>query len=496
MLVRPPVRLRRLATLVLVSGLACSGAQALTDEEIFREFPLFLTPAGAHAVAMGGAYVALVADATAVTTNPAALRAVQGPELFVDARSTDRDAATFESRLGSTEVDGSTGARDLPFLGLTSVQQDETRETPTFVGAAVPIPLGGGRRVVVAASRSFLASRETVLSGSEGVTEARFAFPSFPNTVEGGEVRAYSVRSIVDGAIDTEIESWDLGAGYDVHPDFSVGLTVSHRTLTIDAATATTVVDPLGLFLDPGNPRLPATPTSDVLATRIDDDDTDTSVTVGLHWHPDSLFPGARSPWSFGLVWRQGANFEIEESTTVNDVSGDPRVIDVAVPDRYSVGASWTDHDAWTVSIEIERIEWEDLLEGFEPGVNFLTSGRLADGAFATDADRDIRYTVDDATVPRAGVRWRRDLPGGDRELWIAVGGYHEPDARIRMERFNSVDPDVEAVYLEAFGKGEDRTHGTAGVGVRFGRSAVHVAGDVWDGGAEIVASYVFQTGR
>ena len=70
-----------------------------------------------------------------------------------------------------------------------------------------------------------------------------------------------------------EIVYWNAGASLEVHPDFSMGVTVSYATLDLRSESVTRIEDPLELFLDPGHPRLPAQPTADVLRTAVDETD-------------------------------------------------------------------------------------------------------------------------------------------------------------------------------------------------------------------------------
>ena len=61
-----------------------SSALALTNEEVFSQFQFnFITP-GARATAMGGAFIGLADDATAVESNPAGLTQLLDPEIFAE----------------------------------------------------------------------------------------------------------------------------------------------------------------------------------------------------------------------------------------------------------------------------------------------------------------------------------------------------------------------------------------------------------------------------
>jgi hypothetical protein len=471
---------------------AVSGALGLTDEEIFRELRFNLTDSGARTVGLGGAFVAVADDSAAVTTNPAGLFALTGPSAIVEYRSRSDDVRYVASESGSLEVDTATGDRQLPFFGVTSVSNPDTVNDVSLLGIAWPLKAFGGR-VVLTGSRHLVLSEEQSLTSGLRSTGARFAFEAFPNTVNDGVVEAYSVETLVSGASSAEIVYWSAGASVEVHEDFSLGYTVTYATLDLEADTTTRVIDPLELFLDPGHPRLPAQPTADVLRTRIDDTDSGFAYSIGIHWHPDTVFAGGASPWTMGAVFRKGASFDVSEASLLNEVPDQAFANKIVVPDRYTVGLGYRLRDRWLFVADVERIEYSDMLEGFRTGVNYLTSGRVADGAFGTNPDASIRFDADDGTLPRAGVEYA--FVPSDRRDWrvaLRAGYFRTPDGRIRMVEFNSDDPDVNAVYLEAFGDGDDENHATLGAGLTWGRSAFDVAADISDEGTEIVGSYIF----
>lgn len=484
---------RWLVTIALCLAAGAGGpARALTDEELFREFQFNLINPGARALALGGAFVALADDPTAAQSNPGGLFAIPEPAFFVEFRSIDTDPTDFRAETGSLEVEAGTGARDLPFFGVRSVSEPETIDEPTFVSFVWPGQVGG-RRLTLAASRSLILSQERTLAPAGDGTEARFAFESFPNTVSGSDVLAYSVAALVSGGGTMEIVHWNASASFEVHPDFAVGSTLTLGQLEVDTDTLTEVVDPLELFVDPAHPRLATQPMSELFRTRIDDTDDDFTFSLGLHWHPDSLFPGGRSPWRLGAVFRKGAEFSVDERTFLNGILDEAFTTTIVVPDRAAVGLSYRTERGLTLLGEVERVEFSDLLDGLRPGVNFLTSERLADRAFATDPDATIRYDVDDGTIPRVGVEY---VPGAGRWPWAVRAGYYRmPSSRLELVSFNSADADVNDVFLDAFRGGEDQNHVTAGAGVRLGPSLLQLAGDFWNEGTQVAGSFTLAFG-
>jgi long-subunit fatty acid transport protein len=185
------------------------------------------------------------------------------------------------------------------------------------------------------------------------------------------------------------------------------------------------------------------------------------------------------------------------ESTVLNGVPDVTFSNDVVIPDSFAVGGSYRFAKGWLVTVEAERVEYSDQLEGYRSGVNYFTSGRVTDGSFATDPSVAVTYSVDDGTFLKAGVEYVFALgssPG--RQLALRAGWYQSPARQIQMEEFNSTDPQVNAMYQEAFPEGEGLSHVTGGIGVRLGSSLFELAGETSDGGSRIAASYVLTWGK
>lgn len=497
---RMSFRRRLKALLARAAVVACvvaitGSALAATDEEIFRGLTFDLANTGARATSLGGAFVAIADDPTAVRSNPAGLGDVSEPEFFVSIVGADNDPIESRSRFGSLEVAPVTGARNLPYLSLTGVSDRSESTAPGFLGVVWPFEFGPTRRrVTVAFSRETVFSEDAALRSSDASTGLRVAFDTFPNVVAGGRVEAYSVAGTVDGRISTDAVRWSASAALDVHPDFTFGAGLGYATLDLEASTTTHLEDPLELVVDPSHPRLPSQPTTALFGSRIDDSDTGFSWVAGILWHPDSLFAGGRSPWRFGVAFRKGARFTVREQTFINETPDralDTRIVE---PDRYSVGASFRPTERWTIGLEAERIEYSDLLEDFEAGVNVLT-GPGVGGFFPVDPDGSVRFDADDAFVPRVGAAYA--FTAGTRVRgFVAAGLYRAPDGRVYLAEFNAADPAVNAAYLDAFRAGDDENHVTLGAGVSFARYDVHAGVDTWDGGLRLSVSVGARLGR
>ena len=143
---------QRRAVIHVVAAAGCAlcagGAWALTDEAIFRGlgFDSIVTGVpGVRPPGMGGATVALDSGVTAVQANPAGLHFVRGGQVFAEYRFIEQDTRISEANMGSLSVDPVSGARDLPFLGLTSVSEPESLSGVSFIGCCGP-PIRSRRR--------------------------------------------------------------------------------------------------------------------------------------------------------------------------------------------------------------------------------------------------------------------------------------------------------------------------------------------------------------
>jgi hypothetical protein len=445
-------------------------------------------------MALGGAFVGVADDATAADANPAGLCNVPDVQVFMEYRYSDaKDRDPIESNLGSLEINPVTGERDLPYLSLTSRANADSSGSPDFLGFVWPLMFGSnGLRWAVSGSRQVVLKDDRTLDG----TETRFAFDDFPPDVVSGQTVVYSVAAPVTGSSTTDIVYWNASAALEVHQDFTIGATVSYATLDAWANSSTQVIDPKELFVDPTHPRLPPQTTVDFYRSAIDGTDAGFAYSLGVQWHPVSPFEGEASPWRFGAVYRKGVRFGVAETTHLNDVPDQTFENVFVVPDRYAVGASYAFGKRWLFALQLERIEYSDQLDGFRSGVNFFTSGRVAEGSFTTDPNTAVEFDVDDGILLRAGAEYLVSLGAGpNRDLAVRAGYYHSPDNRIRMTQFNSTDPAVNAMYLNAFPGGESADHFTAGVGYAFGSSSLHLGIDASNEGNQIVLSYALIVG-
>lgn len=507
-------RIGWVGVLSLLLVLAPGTARALTDEEIFRDFRFNFINPGARAVGLGGAFIAAADDVTATQANPAALHYVFRNEFFMEFREVRPEAQVF------AEATGDPVSPSPIFLDLQSVNDRQDASLASFASFAMPFKIGS-RRATFAVSRQAVLDVESSLGDpATGTTRLRFSTSDYPVWVNPGGLdcgtagaEQYTVCNNVAGSGTIELIHYNLGLSYSFVDDFSVGLTATQVTLDMVSDVINTTEDPRGVLFTI-HPRLETG--AGVFApiqtrTQIDDSDSALAYTVGLHWHPDRAFPGGVSPLRLGLVYRRGADLAVEESKTrfngTSFVPFDPAEPTfrntLREPDRVGIGASYEVAKHWTFALDLEQIQYSDLLKNYRSGVNFFTDGSISFNTSGTVTINQLKFDVDDAAVLHAGAEFFSTSQRG----WgyaVRAGFYNAPDNRIRLTDVSvtSTDPLVTAPLLEGvlrdvFRGGEDVNHFTAGLSLNTPAGfQMQFAGDFADTGNEFLASAIYRFGK
>jgi len=512
---------------VLLLFLACSNAWAITDEEIFRDFRFNFINPGARALSLGGAFIAAADDTTAIEANPAALHYVSQFEIFAEYRNVQ--SLTRVSTPSQAFGDVSPGSME-DFFDFRTLFNSDENSLPSFVSFAAPFRIGKSRRRArIAFSRNVVLDEQNVISNVDPLafrtdtglcsapggacTTLDYSLVSYPLVVNNGmppTVQRYTINNQVAGLLDAELIHYNVGFSISVVRDFSLGVTATLADLSVRSDVTSVTNDPRGL-INSVHPRVDVGGAiSDIRrATSIDDSDSAFTYTVGLHWHPDSIFPNDISPLRFGVVYRKGAElgltqntFEYNAAAAIPGFEPDTSFENIfKVPDRWGVGAMY-EGQHWKYSLDLERILYSDQLEGFRAGENFFTqAGRIPD----LNLDpADLVFTVDDATVVHAGIEYFFTSGGGNWAQGVRAGYYNDPDNRIRLDRIDSTDPVVqsrEAFFLDLFRGGEDLDHYTVGfsIGKQFLKSGTNLqfqfAGDFSDANDVFVGSAIYRFG-
>jgi hypothetical protein len=449
------------ALVILAFALAMGpAALAVSDEEIFRDFPFYQVSPGARALGLGGAFISLADDATAAQANPAGLVNLRRPELFAELRSQRYETS-------STQVGGSLDT--LFFRGtLSAAAASEPEDTlsPTFISYVLPlkrVALGFSRLESLNARTSTLNSFE--IEGVEAIIEQD------PDTgdwvITGFNPVDYALTA--EANLDARIVQWNVAVSIEAHRRFLIGVTGVIGTAEVTGRVDNLFWDRAAGPLDPfGFPTLD-------YATRIDDSDIDYTFNAGLLWKP--------ADWvSIGAVYRGALEFVLTQ-----------RVLDVGVrapqaqqlhgaqfenvlntPDSYGGGISFRPSDPWTILLDVVQVNYSNLLEGYRSGLNRIT--------FPQD---DIEFTVDDGTEYHFGLE--RIFLSGTTPIAARIGAWSDPDHRIR---YAGDDPGLQAI----FPGGEAVTHVTAGFGLTLKQSIqLDFAFDYSDVNTNAVFSFIYR---
>lgn len=440
--------------------LAVAPALAISDEEIFRDFPFNLTNPGARALALGGAFTSLADDSTAAQANPAGLVNLRRPELFFEVRSTRLDGSQTSVagplRSPSFEGEVSAGAASDPHSAIA----------PTFVSYVHPF----GRTALAFSRLESLNVRTRTLNSFELVgTQTIFANDAAgPRPEPIGTIEVdYALTS--DADVDVNVVHYNAAFAIEIARRLSLGLTAVIGQLQIDGRVDNTFVDRIAGPEDPFS-----YPTLDY-ATRIDDEDVRVAYNAGLLWKPWDWM-------SVGGTYRRGLRFEIEQrvldlgvrANVAQKLYGGTFTSVMRTPDSYALGVALRPVEELTILVDAVRVEYQDLLDGYAAGLNRLTF-----------PNADTPFTVDDGTEVRAGIEWIVLI--GKTPLALRAGAWSDPDRRIR---YDGTDEGIRQVFPE----GERVTHYTAGVGMTLNQSIqLDVAADVSNRSTNIVLSSIYR---
>ena len=384
-----------------------AGDKGLTNSETFSGFQFNFNNPGARSLGMGGAFVAVADDATAVIANPAGLVILQRPELSGEVKFT-RFTNTIEA-YSNTLAEGATNS-------LHSRDFDDFVVTPSFFSFVYPT-----ERLVVAAFIRELINYESNFE-TQGIF---FADPA------GGVVRLSPVTS----ALEIQALNFGLGAGLNLAKE-SPWLPSLGASLEFSVGRIRSRLERFGTQGPTGPPDF-----SNLLQTEtVDGTDLGIGFNVGALWHPTK-------DMGVGIVYRRGPRYDVQQTLTVT--GGPSAVVDLGfkVPDVAAAGISYRFFERLTVAFEATFIQYSQLVEHFQVP--------LAD-SFAT------KYKLDDAIELHLGAEYIffvKDIP------FAARGGFFtNPDHKIKYK--GGARNASEAAEGLLYAGGKDRYHGTAGLGV------------------------------
>ena len=450
----------RIGWLVLFFGFA-GFAQNNMQANINLQFR-FANP-GARAQAMGGAFVGLADDATAIFANPAGLSQLRGATLTLETSGLRRanPIPFFAGRIEQT------GLQDFRF-DLERRDFPETNSGIPFLGYVH----GKGRvkwGVFYAELADFSRRFET-----EGV-----AIPAFPG---GRPVVDNTFAFFLPSQNEIELSLRSIGASIaaKLSDRISLGVTVSYNDFAYRGATTLVFPDLEALF-----PEINFSP-RDLETLRpliglpfgvvnVEGDDQQPSFNLGLLASPNERF-------SLGLAYKRQPEFDYNFQTMGRDEQLELVVFDSGtavfdVPDNLGAGFSFKPTEAFVFSVEANRVFYSELSDNLQ---SFFVDEN--DPSAATQS-------VDDITEYHLGAEYF--LINIKYPLALRAGYWFEPYHALKntntdtqlLFRFLDANNDYvqgarQTAFLQRFEK--DENHLTFGLGLSLGRHLVlDLSGDI-----------------
>ncbi len=327
--------------------------------------------AGARAMGLGGAFIAVADDATAVSFNPAGLAQLLHPEVSFVARGTQRS-------VGYEDFETSSRSR---VLAVSDALVSSTRFDPLFISATAPLQAGGRNLVLqLSIQRAFALTDHT----QRTLTES-------PLTTASG----LPVQLAQDITQTGQIDLYSLAVAYEVSQRILLGLSYNQWRGRWDLASASL--------------RTTGT-TQAAVAFRQTNAMDGENLNLGLIWRWPT--------WSFGIVHRTGFHADYTFATQLSTSSGSggftgaPMTTGLHWPAGTGLGFAYRPSDLWLITADLSHTLWSTTRY-------MSTSPRLNGQSFfdfdkgdrtpnATDVHLGIEYlkiTEDGTVIPlRAGL--------------------------------------------------------------------------------------------
>lgn len=432
--------------LIMCVSWAYSSAFALTNEEAFAQFQFnFITP-GARATALGGAFIGLADDATAVESNPAGLTILTVPEVSIEMKHLTYSSEQIYSNISLHPDD-----RD---LDIVEKEYQDSVESVPFLSVVYPY-----KRVALSLYR-----QELVNYKSSYRTDAQqiLLFETYdPST---GLISSIIPR---DTSVDLTITNYGIGLALQVSENFSIAISPRRSHLKLNSHSATYGhEDMFGII---------ATDFSDAdlrSKNSIDDEDVGYSVNAGVLWRPHPRV-------SIGAVYRSGPEFRVAEAVGAQD-EYDPDLAEFTlnIPDSFGCGMAVRFTEFLTVTLDVLYIRYQDLLEDF-------------DMVWNQEQGTKKNFTINNATEIHLGMEYILKI--GEHYLALRAGGYYEPDHTIR---FTGTTGDWrEDIFRKTlFPGGDDQLHITGGLGIVLNnRFQIDAAANIAEKTSQLSISAVYR---
>ncbi len=318
--------------------------------------------AGARAMGLGGAFIAVADDATAVSFNPAGLAQLLQPEVSFVTRGTQRNVG----------YQNFTTTGQGRFMGASDTVAGSARFDPLFASATAPLHVGGRNLVIqFSIQRAFTQNEDSDRTLDQSPL------------VSGSGVPTHLVQSINQSG---QIDLYSFAAAYEVSQRILLGVaynqwrgrwSLDSSSLQNAGPTATSVAFRQFNALDGGNFNL------------------------GLIWRWPT--------WSLGLVHQTGFHadytFSTELSTSLPGGNAQPAPVTTGLhwPSTTGLGFAYRPSDQWLITSDLTHTLWSTT--------RYMSVSPTLNGQSFFDFDKGGR--TPDATAAHLGVEYlwltRRD---------------------------------------------------------------------------------------
>jgi long-chain fatty acid transport protein len=415
---------------------AAAAAHGQTNAEVNAGIQFNFSSPGARSLGLGGAFIGLADDATAAFTNPAGLIQLSKPEVSAEGRAS-RFTSEFTDRGRGLGTPSTRGVDNVSGI-VPNTSHDEINNL-SF--ASFVYPRG---RWAAAVYRQEAANFATSFK-----TQGIFA----PN--------AFLARLFpISTALSLRIVNVGVSGALRVTDALSIGVGLSEYHFNLSSLTNRYFTDSSlpdntpGSFYGP-----PDYSASNVeFFQTLDGSDNGVAVNAGLLWK-------ISSKWSAGVVYRQGPRFKFGTATTVGARVGPPLAgtlvaSDTAhfhVPDVYGAGVVFKPADAWTITVDYDRIRYSQLARGT---IDIFDTMSMQD-PFTKD------LAVDDGNEFHLGVEYV--LTQLKYPLALRLGGWRDPAHKVRFNGA-ATDATMDPLPLSVlFRPGRVEGHASGGLGLVFG---------------------------
>jgi len=461
--------------IIALLALAWVPTWAQNDIQASVNLQFRLTNPGARAQAMGGAFIGLADDTTAIFANPAGLVRMVSTTAVLEVNSTRRDNPIpfYQGRITQELI------QDFSFDLETRTFGETTTSVPFFAYVQPKQRVKWGAFYAEQANfqRSFDTGAVGILPQFQGNPDVDlFSFGVFPTS---------------DNTLDLSLRTLGFSAATTIAPGLSIGATVGFNELDYNTASVTTFDDPRVVFpefqLDIAG--LEGFIGKSFTFAEASGTDQQISFNAGVLYSPSDVF-------HLGFAYKRQPKFDYDY---LGRQRVQPEVIEVIlsggaefdVPDSYGFGFSFQPTDVAVLSAEVNRVLYSDLSDSFVP----LFSN-------ADDALMPV-LVADDVTEYRVGfeyfflnLRFPVAVRGG---YWFYP--YHALtnetfDTQIFFrypfnEAGNFAISQRNTPFLQRFAR--DLNHLTFGAGITMGDVVIDFSGDMDEENASFSLSSIYR---